>query len=68
MFFFRFWKDTRDRLFFLFGLAFWVLAFHWYELAVDATEETRPYFYAIRLLAFLLIIAAIIDKNRSRKA
>jgi hypothetical protein len=33
--------------------------------AVDDTGEAEPYVYLVRLLAFGLIIAAIIDKNRA---
>jgi hypothetical protein len=65
LFFFGFWQDTRDRLFLLFAWAFWLLALSWLLLAfVNPTDETRPYVYAIRLLAFLLIIVATVDKNR----
>jgi hypothetical protein len=66
LYFVRLWRETRDRFFALFGLAFWMLAFnrvllHWAAPA----DEHQHYFYVIRLLAFLLIIAAIVDKNRS---
>ena len=66
LFFFRLWRETRDRFFALFGLAFWVLALSWFLLvwATPASED-RHYFYLGRLVAFLLIIAAIVDKNRS---
>ena len=64
--FFRSWRQTRDRLFALFGAAFWVLCAHWIALAmVEPATETRYYFYVIRLLAFILVLAAILDKNRS---
>lgn len=66
--FLRFWRDTRDRLFVFFALAFWLLAACWMLLAfISPTEETRPYVYAIRLAAFGLIIAAIVDKNREER-
>ena len=65
-FFFRLWNETRDRFFALFGLAFWALAFTWLALVWAAPgSEDRHYIYLGRLLAFLLIIAAIVDKNRS---
>jgi hypothetical protein len=65
LFFLRFWRHTHDRLFLLFAGAFWLLSLSWLGLALfDPTDETRPYVYAIRLLAFLLIIVATIDKNR----
>lgn len=66
LFFLRLWRETRDRFFALFGLAFWMMAFNGLALLwASPAEEHRHYFYIIRLLAFLLIIAAIVDKNRS---
>ena len=64
--FFRLWRDTRDRFFGLFGLAFWMLAFNAIVVfwAAEANEH-KHYFYLVRLGAFLLIIAAIVDKNLS---
>lgn len=64
--FFRSWRFTDDRFFALFGAAFWILAVHWVALAmVGAVDETRHYFYAVRLVAFLLVLIAIADKNRA---
>ena len=69
LFFFRFWRETRDRLFLAFGTAFSLLAAQRAALSLlvqaDA-EGAAVWLYALRLLAFLLILAAIIDKNRSR--
>ena len=66
LFFWRFYLDARDRLFAMFAVAFWVLAAHWAALGiVNPANETRHYFYVLRLLAFLIIVAAIIDKDRS---
>jgi hypothetical protein len=65
LFFFRFWRESRDRLFAFFGAAFWVLALSWALLAlIDPSDETRPFVYAIRLVAFLLMIVGMVDKNR----
>lgn len=65
LFFWRFWKETKDRLFAFFAGAFDLLGLNYLLLAINPrTSEVRPYFYLIRLLAFLLIIIAIIDKNR----
>jgi hypothetical protein len=67
LFFVRFWRDTGDRLFLFFAGAFWLLSLSWLVLAIfDPTDETRPYVYGLRVVAFGLIIAATIDKNRSR--
>lgn len=65
VFFSSFWKASRDRLFLLFSLAFLVLALHWVGLGiVDPPVETRHYLYLLRLAAFVLILIAIVDKNR----
>jgi hypothetical protein len=66
LYFLRFWRDTRDRLFGIFAAAFWLLAAQRAALALasDPTGE-QSWLYAVRLLAFVLILAAIIDKNRS---
>ena len=68
LFFLRFWREHRDRLFAFFAVAFWMLAASWVLLALTVpTEERRPYIYGLRLAAFLLIIAGIFDKNRSSR-
>lgn len=67
LFFLRFWRKTRDRLFVIFALAFWLLALNWALLAFTSQDEARPGLYAIRLLAFVLILLGIIDKNRAAR-
>lgn len=68
LFFFRFWRQTTDRLFAAFAVAFWLLGAHWLALALTAPDqEFRPLLYLLRLLAFTLIIAAIVEKNRSKR-
>ena len=66
LFFLRFWRRTRDRLFVMFAAAFWILGLNWMLLSFTEPEaETRRVLlYAIRLMAFALILIAIIDKNR----
>ena len=67
LFFFRFWRDSGDSLFGYFGAAFCVLGVSWTLLALlSPTEDTRPYIYALRLVAFGLIIAGTIAKNRQQ--
>jgi hypothetical protein len=69
LFFFRFWRQTADRLFASFALAFWLFALNWAALSFTRPEyEFRPLIYLLRLVAFALIIAAIVDKNRTRKS
>ena len=66
LFFLKFWKQSRDRLFSLFALAFFILAGQRLALALTTqNSEGNVFLYLVRLLAFLLILVAIIDKNRS---
>jgi Family of unknown function (DUF5985) len=63
--FFRYWRQTRDRLFLIFAGGFLVFAASRLMLAfLEEDDEGLVFVYAFRLLAFLLILAAIIDKNR----
>ncbi len=65
LFFLRFWSASRDRLFALFSLAFAVLAVQ--RFAITMTRETmedQTIFYLLRLAAYVIIIVAIVDKNR----
>jgi amino acid transporter len=65
LFFFRFWKKTRDRLFVMFSISFFVLGMERIvPLFVSITNEHQLYIYGTRLVAFLLLIFAILDKNR----
>jgi heme A synthase len=64
MFLFKFWRESKDRLLALFSLAFVILGLNWLLVsAVHPGNETRHLFYAVRLVAFLLILIAIVDKN-----
>jgi hypothetical protein len=67
LFFLRFWRKTRDRLFIIFAVAFWVLGLNWMALAFTQQDEVRTALYVIRLLAFVLILYGIFDKNRARE-
>ena len=65
LFFLRFWRASRDRLFALFGAAFFILAVQRLLLSVTRSVfEDQVAFYTLRLLAFVIIIVAIVDKNR----
>ena len=65
IFFLKFWRQTHDRLFAMFSAAFAVLSLNWIVLAIMRTKDETSYLvYLIRLLAFVLIIVAVIDKNR----
>lgn len=65
LFFLRFWKRTGDRLFLAFALAFSLLGIgQAIQALADIPQEERGYVYLIRLVAFTLILTAIIRKNR----
>ena len=67
--FLKFRHRTGDRLFLAFGTAFAILALQRAALVLLAEmPEATLYLYGLRVLAFLLIIAAIIDKNRVRSS
>lgn len=64
--FLTYWRDSRDRLFVYFAIAFWVLALNWTLVAVIApAAEQLHWFYLLRLFAFVLIAFGIVDKNRT---
>ena len=67
LFFFRFWKQTRDHLFIAFGVAFLLFAVHQGLVTLAGIpREERSWTYLIRLLGFGLLIFAIITKNLTR--
>ena len=63
-FFARFWRKTADRLFLAFAVAFVLLALN-QGLAqwLGAADERLGYTYLLRVLGFVLILGAIVDKN-----
>jgi hypothetical protein len=69
LFFLRFWRDTGDRLFAMFAAAFLLLGITRLGLALSPEElEGHTHWYWVRLVAFLLILVAIVDKNRSGRS
>ena len=68
LYFLRFWRKTHDRLFAYFAVAFWVLGANWLLLAFINQDEVRTWLYVIRLCAFLVILYAILEKNRAGRA
>ena len=67
MFFFRFWKRTRDRLFLFFASAFLILMLErLIRASMEIETEWAPYVYMVRLTAFVVIIIGVVDKNRHR--
>jgi hypothetical protein len=66
MFFVRFWLRSRDRFFLLFALAFLIEAVNRFLLgASGALREEAPAYYIVRIIAYGLILFAIVDKNRA---
>lgn len=64
LFFLRFWRRSGDFLFVAFAGAFWLLALNAaLIMLLPEPEETRVWFYLLRIAAFLLIAVAIVRKN-----
>jgi hypothetical protein len=65
LYFFRYWRQTGEVLFKYFGASFWLLALErLLLLGVIPSHEFAPYVYFVRLVAFLVILYAIYNKNR----
>ena len=65
LFFLRFWRDTRDSLFLAFALAFLIEGINRASvLLTDHPNEGSPRIYIVRFVAFLIILAGIVNKNR----
>jgi hypothetical protein len=68
LFFLRFWRNTRDRLFLYFALSFGIEAIHrLYSAMYNDGGEDSPLHYLVRLVAYGLIIWAILEKNLPTK-
>jgi hypothetical protein len=66
VFFWKFWRRTRETLFVALAAGFGLLAAHWAALGVlNPGDETRHYLYIVRFLAFVVMIAGVVAKNRS---
>ena len=64
-YFFKFWRQTRDSLFLAFSTAFFIEGLNRVGfLFVERPNEAGAMIYAVRLVAFLLILGAIVRKNR----
>lgn len=67
LFFFSFWRSSRDRFFLFFGMSFLLEAVNRLLLATTSLQnEDTPTYYLIRLVAYALILIAILDKNRNK--
>lgn len=67
--FLKYYRRTRQRLFVIFAASFFLLAvnYAWLALTQVPVEERSPLFL-VRLLAFSLIIFAIVSSNRDKSA
>ena len=67
LFFLKYWRATHERLFAFFSLAFVGMAANWTVLAIvdhPIDEARQAHAYLIRLVAYVILIVGIIDKNR----
>ncbi|MBC5764186.1 hypothetical protein H8R02_06985 [Ramlibacter sp. GTP1] len=65
LFFFRFWRQTRDTFFLYFAASFAIEGLNRIVLGlVEVPDEKAPLFYIVRLVAYGLILVAIWQKNR----
>jgi amino acid transporter len=68
LYFLRFWRRMFERLFLSFALAFALLAVNQLVLlALDATDERGNYAYLLRVMAFIIILVGIVEKNLFRR-
>ena len=74
IFFLKFWRASKDRFFLYFALACELIAIERILLffvagysPLPAPSEARTYAYIIRMIAFALILTAIIEKNRNAR-
>lgn len=67
LFFMRFWRNTGDRFFLFFAAAFGLEGVNRVLLGLSlGSDEHQPIYYLIRLISYVLILVAIVDKNRVR--
>jgi len=65
--FLGFWRRTRDRLFLHFSVAFCLFALNQLASSIPTvSDETAGYEYLLRVVGFLLILVAILEKNLQR--
>jgi len=64
LFFLKFWRSSRDRLFLTFGVAFWIFCVNYGVLGLAAfADEQRPYVFLLRLVGFVAILWGVVEKN-----
>ena len=66
--FLRFWRQSRDRLFLYFAASFMLEALNRALFAYNgARSEEATLYYVVRLVAYGLILWAILEKNLVRR-
>lgn len=67
LFFLKFWRRTRDILFLAFAVAFLLMATTpLLTIVMKVPREEQSPFYLLRLLAFLILIVAVVAKSAAR--
>jgi hypothetical protein len=67
LFFLKFWRKTQDRLFLAFAAAFAIEGLNRIRfLFIEHPNEGSVSIYAVRILAFSLIIAAVVGRNLNK--
>lgn len=68
LFFVRFWRRARERLFLAFAAAFGLMALaQGLQIFAPGDRDWDAHVYWTRLAAFVVIILAILHKNRPRR-
>jgi O-antigen/teichoic acid export membrane protein len=68
VFFLRYWRSSRDRFFLYFAASFFIEGVNRFILyLMVGLQEEAPVYYLIRLVAYGLIVLAIVAKNRERR-
>jgi hypothetical protein len=68
LFFLRFWRSSRDKFFLWFAISFGIEGLNRMAMAItrQANEDT-PVHYVVRLVSYLVILYAIVEKNYFRR-
>jgi hypothetical protein len=68
LFFLRFWRSSRDKFFLWFAISFGIEGMNRLAMGFmrQANEDT-PVHYVVRLVSYLLILYAIVEKNYFRR-
>ncbi len=68
LFFFRFWKRTGDSLFVFFGISFLLFAAGQATAVFwGAPQDDKVWVFLLRLAGFILLLVAIVGKNRQSR-